>query len=167
MNQESFWKAIDNDIGTCFLCIYWILGIQSVWTLTFLYLEGGGRNLNFPQGRKVSIQTDWIPKIQYMQRNQVPVSLSMAFQKYSGPATFRESGWITCLFSPSPTGLGERSLDQSPCISGWSHPSQSWFTFSCSSSFCFSFGPWGAQSGAPMWVSVCIAILRQMKDLWW
>ena len=47
-----FWKAIDNDTGTCFLCIYWILGIQSVWTLTFLDLEGGGRNLNFPQGRK-------------------------------------------------------------------------------------------------------------------
>ena len=49
---ESFWKAIDNDTGTCFLCIYWIFGIQSVWMLTFLDLEGGGRNLNFPQGRK-------------------------------------------------------------------------------------------------------------------
>ena len=49
---ESFWKAIDNDTGTCFLCIYWILQIQSVWTLTFLDLEGGGRNLNFPLGRK-------------------------------------------------------------------------------------------------------------------
>ena len=33
-------------------CIYWIFGIQSVWILTFLDLEGGGRNLNFPQGRK-------------------------------------------------------------------------------------------------------------------
>ena len=43
---------------------------------------------------KVSIQTDWIPKIQYMQRKQVPVSLSMAFQKDSGSATFRESGHI-------------------------------------------------------------------------
>ena len=69
------------------------------------------------RSRKVSIQTDWIPKIQYMQR-KVPVSLSMAFQKDSLPATFRESGWITCSFSPSPTGLGELSLDQSPCISG-------------------------------------------------
>ena len=39
---ESFWKAIDNDTGTCFLCIYWIFGIQSVWILTFLDLEGGG-----------------------------------------------------------------------------------------------------------------------------
>ena len=29
------------------------------------------------RSRKVSIQTDWIPKIQYMQRKQVPVSLSM------------------------------------------------------------------------------------------
>ena len=47
--------------------------------------------MNFPQGRKVSVQTDWIPKIQYMQRKQVPVSLSIAFQKDSGPATFRES----------------------------------------------------------------------------
>ena len=28
------------------------MGIQSVWTLTFLDLEGGGRNLIFPQGRK-------------------------------------------------------------------------------------------------------------------
>ena len=46
------------------------------------------------KSRKVSIQTDWIPKIQYMQRKQVPVSLSMAFQKGSGPATFRESGHI-------------------------------------------------------------------------
>ena len=73
---------------------------------------------------KVSIRTDWIPKIQNMQRKQVPVSLSVAFQKGSGPATFRDpatfrkSGWITCSFSPSPTGLGELSLDQSPCISG-------------------------------------------------
>ena len=49
---ESFWKAIDNDTGTCFLCIYWIFGIQSIWILTFLDLEGGGRNLIFPQGRK-------------------------------------------------------------------------------------------------------------------
>ena len=49
---ESFWKAIDNDTGTCFLCIYWIFGIQSVRILTFRDLEGGGRNLNFPQGRK-------------------------------------------------------------------------------------------------------------------
>ena len=48
----SFWKAIDNETGTCFLCIYWIFGIQFVWMLTFLDLEGGGRNLNFPQGRK-------------------------------------------------------------------------------------------------------------------
>ena len=46
------------------------------------------------RSRKVSIQTDWIPKIQYMQRKQVPVSLSMAFQKDSGPATSRESGHI-------------------------------------------------------------------------
>ena len=53
---KSFWKAIDNDTGTCFLCIYWILGIQSVWILTFLDLEGGVRNLNFPQGRK-----PWLP----------------------------------------------------------------------------------------------------------
>ena len=29
-----------------------------------------------------------------------------------------KSGRITCSFSPSPTGLGELSLDQSPCISG-------------------------------------------------
>ena len=43
---------------------------------------------------KVSIRTDWIPKIQYMQRKQVPVSLSMVFQKDSGPVTFRESGHI-------------------------------------------------------------------------
>ena len=28
------------------------LGIQSVWILTFLDLEGAGRNLNYPQGRK-------------------------------------------------------------------------------------------------------------------
>ena len=53
---ESFWEAIDNDTGTSFLCIYWIFGIQSVWILTFLDLEGGGRNLNFPQGRK-----SWLP----------------------------------------------------------------------------------------------------------
>ena len=46
------------------------------------------------RSRKVSIQTDWIPEIQYMQRKQVPVSLSMAFQKDSRPATFRESGHI-------------------------------------------------------------------------
>ena len=46
------------------------------------------------RSRKVSIQTDWIPKIQYRQRKQVPVSLSMAFQKDSGPATFRESSHI-------------------------------------------------------------------------
>ena len=46
------------------------------------------------RSRKVSIQTDWIPKIQYMQRKQFPVSLSMAFQKDSGPATSRESGHI-------------------------------------------------------------------------
>ena len=46
------------------------------------------------RSRKVSNQTDWIPKTQYMQRKQVPVSLSMAFQKGSGPATFRESGHI-------------------------------------------------------------------------
>ena len=51
-SPESFWKAVDNDTGTCFLCIYWILWIQSVWTPTFLDLEGVGRNLNFPQGRK-------------------------------------------------------------------------------------------------------------------
>ena len=50
--SESFWQAIDNDTGTCFLCIYWIFGIQSVWMLTFLDLEGAGRNLKFPQGRK-------------------------------------------------------------------------------------------------------------------
>ena len=49
---ESFWKATDNDTGTCFLCIYWIFWIQSVRILTFRNLEGGGRNLNFPQGRK-------------------------------------------------------------------------------------------------------------------
>ena len=29
-----------------------VFGIQSVWILTFLDLEGEGRNLNFPQGRK-------------------------------------------------------------------------------------------------------------------
>ena len=46
------------------------------------------------RSRKVSIQTDWIPKIQYVQRKQVPVSLSMAFQKDSRPVTFRESGHI-------------------------------------------------------------------------
>ena len=46
------------------------------------------------RSRKVSIQTDWIPTIQFMQRKQVPVSLSVAFQKGSGPATFRESGHI-------------------------------------------------------------------------
>ena len=34
---------------------------------------------------------------------------------------------------------------------------------SFSSSFCSSFGSWGAQSGVPMWVSVCVAIHRQMK----
>ena len=51
-DPEPFWKAIDNDTGTCFLCIYWIFGIQSVWILIFLDLERGGRNLNFPQGRK-------------------------------------------------------------------------------------------------------------------
>ena len=28
------------------------LGIQSDWILTFLVLEGAGRNLNYPQGRK-------------------------------------------------------------------------------------------------------------------
>ena len=28
------------------------LGIQSVWILTFLDLEGAGRNLNYPQGGK-------------------------------------------------------------------------------------------------------------------
>ena len=43
---------------------------------------------------KVSIRTEWIPKIQYMQKKQVPVSLSEAFQKGSRPATFRESGHI-------------------------------------------------------------------------
>ena len=47
---RSFWKAIDYGTGTCFLCIYWIFGIQSVWMLTFLDLEGGGRSLNYPQG---------------------------------------------------------------------------------------------------------------------
>ena len=78
-----------------------------------------------PGPGKVRVQTDWSAKIQYMQRKQVPVSLSMAFQKGSGPATFRESGWITSSFSPSPTGLGELSLYQFPCISGCSHPSQS------------------------------------------
>ena len=46
------------------------------------------------RSRKVSFRTDWIPKIQYMQRKEVPVSLSMAFQKDSGPATFRKSGHI-------------------------------------------------------------------------
>ncbi|KAK7819542.1 hypothetical protein U0070_002646 [Myodes glareolus] len=46
------------------------------------------------KSRKVSVQTDWIPKIQYMQRKQVPVSLSIAFQKDYGPATFREFGHI-------------------------------------------------------------------------
>ena len=46
------------------------------------------------RSRKVSIQTDWIPKIQSMQRKLVPVSLSMASQKDSRPATFRESGHI-------------------------------------------------------------------------
>ena len=78
-----------------------------------------------PGPGKVRVQTDWIAKIQYMQRKQVPVSLSMAFQKGSGPATFRDSGWITSSFSPSPTGLGGLSLYQFPCISGCSHPSQS------------------------------------------
>ena len=53
---QSFWEAIDNDTGTGFLCIYWIFGIQSVWMLTFLDLEGGGRNLDFPQGRR-----PWLP----------------------------------------------------------------------------------------------------------
>ena len=28
------------------------LGSWPIWMLTFLDLEGGGRNLNFPQGRK-------------------------------------------------------------------------------------------------------------------
>ena len=76
------------------------------------------------RSRKVSIQTDWIPKIQYMQRKQVPVSLSMAFQKESGPATLRESGliqriWLDYVLAQSQTtGLGKLSLDQSPCISG-------------------------------------------------
>ena len=53
---ESFWEAIDNVTGTSFLCIYWIFGIESVWILTFLDLEGGGTNLNFPQGLK-----PWLP----------------------------------------------------------------------------------------------------------
>ena len=61
--MEPFWKATDNDTGTCFLCIYWIFGIQSVWKLTFLDLEGGGRNLNFPQGRKpwllLGLEREW------------------------------------------------------------------------------------------------------------
>ena len=116
-----------------------------------------------PGPGKVRVQTDWSAKIQYMQRKQVPVSLSMAFQKGSGPATFRESGWITSSFSPSPTGLGELSLYQFPCISGCSHPSQSWLLFLFSSSFCSSFGPWSAQFGVPIWVSICIAIQRRMK----
>ena len=59
------------------------------------------------------------------------------------PATFRESGWITCSFSPSPTGLGELSLDQSHFISGWTHSSRSFLSCSCSPSFCPSFRPWG------------------------
>ena len=45
------------------------------------------------------------------------------------PATFSESGWIMCCFSPSPTGLGELSLDQYPCISAWTHPSRPDFLF--------------------------------------
>ena len=70
------------------------------------------------RSRKVSIQTDWIPKSQYMQTKQDPAPLSMASQSAPMSATFRESGLITCSFSPSPVGLGELSFDQSPCISG-------------------------------------------------
>ena len=52
---QSFREAIDNDTGTGFFCIYWIFGIQSVWMLTFLDLEGGGRNMDFPQGRRLRL----------------------------------------------------------------------------------------------------------------
>ena len=39
-------------LGLCFLCIYWIFGIQSVWILTFLDLEGGGEELELPTGQE-------------------------------------------------------------------------------------------------------------------
>ena len=112
-------------------------------------------------GRWASKQTR-IPKSQYFQMKAVPVPLSMASQTAPMSATFRESGLITCSFSHSPAGLGELSLDQSLCISGWMWPSRSWLPFSCSPSFCSSFGPWGL-SPVLQCESLSISIHRRMK----
>ena len=118
-------------------------------------------------GRWVSKQTG-SPKSS-MQRKQVPVSLSMAFQKGSGPVTFRESGhiqkiWLDHVLLQSQSNWPWWTLIRSEPLYQWvMAPLAGWFHFSFSSSFCSSFGPWGAQSGAPMWVSVCIAIHPRMK----
>ena len=45
-------KSLTMTLGLVSSAYSGFLGIQSVWILTFLDLEGAGRNLNFPQGRK-------------------------------------------------------------------------------------------------------------------
>ena len=51
-----------------------------------------------------------------MQTKQYPMPLTMASQSDPMSVIFRDSGLITCSFSPNPAGLGEFSFDQSPCI---------------------------------------------------
>ena len=97
---------------------------------------------------------------------QDPVPLSMASQTAPMSTTFRESGLITCSFSPSPAGLGELSLDQSLVSVGELTPR-------CPDFLVHVLPPsaphldLGGSVSNPVWVSVSISIHCQIKVLWW